>query len=239
MRSLLDAATGVSRIVQVVAPAGYGKTSALAEWARRQSIPVGWVSMSPLMVAPQRLFGALRAALAESDVTGAEVIRALSGAQPYSNADRLAIHAAIAGVQDEVALVLDDAHLVPDVLADGMLSLLVRHGPPNLRLLIAARTPLSGLARAILHGECTVIGPDELAFDEPEVREALTLLAGPKSGDGAAALLARTGDGRAGYAWPSCLPDLMRCLGTGVGRGSMPSSVRRRAQPSLPSASSS
>ena len=46
---LIDTARSSGRrVVGVTAPAGYGKSTLLAEWARAEDRPVGWVSLAPL-----------------------------------------------------------------------------------------------------------------------------------------------------------------------------------------------
>ena len=52
------------RVVGVTAPAGYGKSTLLAEWAEAEDRPVGWVSLDRLDDDPAVLVSVLAAAYA-------------------------------------------------------------------------------------------------------------------------------------------------------------------------------
>ncbi len=67
------------RVVGVTAPAGYGKTTLLAEWAGAEDRPVGWASLDRFDDDPVRLLSLLATAFARAVPDRADVVRDVSG----------------------------------------------------------------------------------------------------------------------------------------------------------------
>ena len=70
-----NAAPDDSRVVSVVAPAGYGKSFLLAEWARVEDRPVAWVSLDGFDDDPAVLMFLLASAYGRSPRTHAAADR--------------------------------------------------------------------------------------------------------------------------------------------------------------------
>jgi LuxR family transcriptional regulator, maltose regulon positive regulatory protein len=47
LHDVLDAALPHTRLILVSAPAGYGKTTLLAEWVHTSEVPAAWFSLEP------------------------------------------------------------------------------------------------------------------------------------------------------------------------------------------------
>ncbi|MEU8181614.1 LuxR C-terminal-related transcriptional regulator [Micromonospora sp. NPDC049047] len=182
-------------VTLVAAPAGWGKTTLLATWARLDSatpdvepgavvpdsgelsvsqaaIPVpAWVSVEVGDDA-DRLWAYLAAALRTA--TGSAEAGPVPDRPPRP--DQLELLAAtLADADRPVLLILDDLHRVTDPAALSGVEFLLRHSGPGLRLVIGARAGLHlPLHRLRLAGELTEIGPDELAFTGDEVADLLT-----------------------------------------------------------------
>ena len=75
----------------------------------------------------------------------------------------------LAGVDDELVIVLDDFHLIREPSIYGMLTLLIRRLPPNIQLVIASREE-PPIPVALLRGrrELTEIRIDDLRFNRAE-----------------------------------------------------------------------
>ncbi|BCL13228.1 LuxR C-terminal-related transcriptional regulator [Micromonospora sagamiensis] len=145
-------------VTLVRAPAGWGKTTLLAAWARAAGAVPAWVSVETGDTAA-RLWSYLAAALDAADL-------------PADRPDHLA--AALAGRDRPVVLILDDLHRVTEPAALAGLEFLLRHAGQRLRLLVAARSdPALPLHRWRLRGELTEIDADELAFTTDEVADLL------------------------------------------------------------------
>src|SRR5512146_3150807 len=69
----------------VVAPAGFGKTTLVAEWARRAQMPVAWLSLERADHAPERFLSYLIHAVQQvSPETGRTAFAMLHSAQALS-----------------------------------------------------------------------------------------------------------------------------------------------------------
>jgi LuxR family transcriptional regulator, maltose regulon positive regulatory protein len=194
---LLD--SGVERPVTLVAaPAGSGKTLLLTSWMSAASPPgkVAWLSLDRGDNDPVRFWAYVLAALGRSGAVPAD-----SGllAVPPSPGDEDALLASLLHGLEELAspvvLVLDDVHELTEPRVLSGLDFLIRHAPPQLRLVLSTRAdPPLALHRLLVSGQLTQLRVADLAFTVPEVDQ---LLAGydyrPRlSDDDVAALQART-----------------------------------------------
>ena len=160
---LLDAAAGRfdAAVTTVVAGAGFGKTTLLAQAVRANlASPRGvdaWVACQPGDEDPAELAAAIAAAL------GAEPV----GGPPLD----VALGAVVDAGPVDLCLVVDDLHELPAGCgAVGLLAELVRRRPPHLHLLLAGRRPPPlPLARLRGTGELVEIGEAALAFTDAEV----------------------------------------------------------------------
>ena len=113
--SLIDRLAGdeLRPIVSVVAPAGYGKTMLLAQWAERYGPAVAWVSVDDGDNDPKVLLTYVAEALDGVQPIGGRVFDALgspTSSVPGSVVPRLG--AAFAAMTVPVELILDDVHLL-------------------------------------------------------------------------------------------------------------------------------
>src|SRR5215472_1879439 len=142
-------------LVLVCAPAGYGKTVALADWARRGGRPVAWLSLDAGDNDPVRFWRYVVAAvgLARPGVAGR--LLPLFGPPPPSSFDgpvtALINELAAQPGDGEAVLILDDYHLIDAGPVHESLLLLAEHLPPGLRLgRLRARGQLAELRAAEL-----------------------------------------------------------------------------------------
>jgi hypothetical protein len=97
----------------VGAPAGFGKTSLLGDWARRSRRPVAWLSLDEGDGDPARFWRYVAAALDGLRPGVAQRVEALfQGGQPPPEAVLAVLVNELAAAPEEVVLVLDDYHLV-------------------------------------------------------------------------------------------------------------------------------
>src|ERR1700745_3512120 len=144
---------GLARgLMLVCAPAGYGKTVLLADWARRGPQPVAWLSLDAGDNDPARFWRHGVAALDRSRPGLAERVAPLLGPPAPASYEGLVtalINELAAGSDaDQALLVLDDYHLIDSEAVHTSLGFLLEHRPPGLHLVPASRSdPPLALAR--------------------------------------------------------------------------------------------
>ena len=181
-------------IVSVVAPAGYGKTTLLSQWAERDGRPVAWVSLDERDNDPKVLLSYVAAALDGVQPISDRVFEALASPDssvPGSVLPRLG--SALASMTTPVVLVLDDVHLLRKRECRDALSVLADHVPAGSRLVLSGRgEPPLRIARLRAEGRVLEIGPADLALSQAEAAALLRAAQMPLGADEVAALHQRT-----------------------------------------------
>jgi LuxR family transcriptional regulator, maltose regulon positive regulatory protein len=161
-------------VVCVVAPAGYGKTTLLGQWAQRKGHRVGWVSLDQRDNDPAVLLTYLAVALDRVEPIDPRVVRGLAGpgASVVGAVPRLA--AAMAAMSRPVALVLDHVELLANQQSLDAVAELAAQLPAGARLLVASRAwPPLPVALLRAQGQVVELGAEELAMDRQETRALL------------------------------------------------------------------
>jgi LuxR family maltose regulon positive regulatory protein len=188
-------------IVSVVAPAGYGKTTLLSQWAERNGHAFAWVSVDEADNDPKVLLTYVAEALDAVQPVGGRVFDALASpasSVPGSVVPRLG--AALASMTTPVVLVLDDVHALHNSECRAALSVLAEHVPDGSRLALAGRNePPLRVARLRAEGRITEIGPGDLALTCEEASSLLRAAEVTLGADDVAELHQRT------EGWPAGL----------------------------------
>jgi LuxR family maltose regulon positive regulatory protein len=179
----LDRGTA-SKLTLISAPAGFGKTSMLAEWLSASpstARSLAWLSLDHDDNRSQTFWTYLIAALRTIDpAIGASALVLLEAAQPPPiNTTLTTLINDIAGTGDDIVLVLDDYHVIdaPDV-QQGM-AFLLDHLPPRLHLVIVTRAdPALPLARLRAGGELVEARAADLRFTTDEAATYLNEVMG-------------------------------------------------------------
>ncbi len=197
-------------LVTLVAPAGYGKTTLISQWAERDPRCFAWVDGG----LGRRAAGATRESVAS-------VLREL-GAGPIlggtATVDR--VTAAWAAVGKPTVLVFDDAQLLDDRTA-ALVSRLTAVTPPGSLLALAGRAlpKLAGPSISLLRatGKLHEVGPADLALSRREAGSALRATGVSISEADLTTLLEET------EGWPAGIRKAARVLSNG---GVAPRSLR-------------
>jgi len=165
-----------SRLVLIVADAGHGKTTLLADWSRRTRVRTLWYRLDETDRDWVVFVSNIVAAGREIDPTFAPNTRSLLRELGAGMGDRAAIVRTLlteirAWVSGGTALLLDDYQVVDDVpeIREIVRELLVR-GPERLTLVISTRlSPTLPVARLRALGEIAELSTADLRFDRDEM----------------------------------------------------------------------
>lgn len=159
------------KLTLVSAPAGYGKTTLVADWLTGTTAPFTWLSLDASDSDPARFLTYLLAALQKLDSRiGRAAQRTAQAPQPPP------VEALLTALINELALVsmpfiviLDDYHLIQAMSVHQMLTFLLENGPPHMRLVIATREdPPLPLSRLRARAQIVELRQSDLRFTEDE-----------------------------------------------------------------------
>ncbi|MFY9929023.1 MAG: LuxR C-terminal-related transcriptional regulator [Streptosporangiaceae bacterium] len=207
-------------IVSVVAPTGYGKTTALAQWAVRNGQAFAWVTVDEADNDPKVLLTYVTKALDAVEPIGERVFDALASpgsSVPGSVIPRLG--SAFSSMASPVVLILDDVHVLHNSECRAALSVLADHVPDGSRLVLAGRAePPLPIARLRASGKLLEVGPGDLSLTCEEASSLLRNMDLTLSENDVAELHRRT------EGWPAGLYLAALCLKEGGPFTSVPDS---------------
>ena len=138
------------------APAGYGKTTLLAQWAHASRCPVAWLSLSAEDNDPDRFFRYLLAAWEEVQpgIRDSSLGLLLGAMDPDRDAVLSAFINVASDLSDHLVIVLDDYHVIDEPSIHAALNFLLDNLPPTLHVVLAGRSePPLPLARYRARGD--------------------------------------------------------------------------------------
>ena len=185
---------GLARgLILACAPAGYGKTVLLADWARSGGHPVAWLSLDAGDNDPARFWRHAVAALDRAcPGTGGRLAPLLGPPAPASFQGLVtALINDLAA--DEAVVVLDDYHVISSPQVHESVAFLAEHRPAGVCVVLASRSdPPLPLARLRARGQLTEMRVAELRFTPAEAAELLQQAASALPDASVVALAART-----------------------------------------------
>ena len=165
------------KLMLVTAPAGYGKTTLLVDFASDVDLPVCWYTLDEGDRDPTTFLAYLIAAFQPEISAVWRTFPAAGGAwRPSAHAAAAALVAdMVAAIPDYFVLVLDDWHLVSEEAPIiELIDQVLRYLPEHAHVIVAGRTLLRGpLVRLAAQGAVAGLGAGDLRFNADEVREVL------------------------------------------------------------------
>lgn len=166
------------------ASAGFGKTTLLSAWASQSTSQIAWLSLDEQDNDPTRFWTYVVAALRHS---GPRLSAAGEAALAMLHSPQSALLTGIltslinelAALSQEIALILDDYHVIREQAIHESLQFLLDHLPSCLHVLLASRVdPPLALARLRARGQVVEIRDTDLRLRGEEVASFLTQVMG-------------------------------------------------------------
>jgi LuxR family maltose regulon positive regulatory protein len=166
------------KLILVIAPAGYGKTSLLIDFAYQVDLPVCWYAVDDLDQTPERFFtyfiGALHRRFPEFGETSRAALKALNPFNPDVNQlVSVIVNDAYEHIQEHFLIILDDYHLVSNVREiQAFINRFINESAENCHLILSSRTLLSlpDLPLLVARSQVGGVGFEELAFRADEIQ---------------------------------------------------------------------
>jgi LuxR family maltose regulon positive regulatory protein len=156
----------------VAAPAGFGKTTLLADWFTAPSSPhrsKAWLSLDGNDNDPVLFWSYVIAALqTTASAAGERALGLLRSSQPLESVVASLLND-LSGIDDDLVLVLDDYHVIESAPLHGTVAFLLEHLPPHVHLVLGSRAdPTLPLARLRARGELLEVRAADLRFTADE-----------------------------------------------------------------------
>lgn len=169
------------KLLILAAPAGYGKTSLMIDFAKHTQLPVCWFSLDTLDTDAQRFIAHFLTSIATLyPAFGAASFAALQNI----NQDKLDLDAVVnaiindcyENITENFVFVLDDYHLVRDSKPiESFINRITQEMPDNFHLIIASRTLLTlpDLSLLVARSQVGGLSLEELAFLPEEIKQLM------------------------------------------------------------------
>jgi LuxR family transcriptional regulator, maltose regulon positive regulatory protein len=160
-------------VVLVSAPAGFGKTTLLAEWLApegNQVDPIAWLSLDGRDSDPTVFWSYVVAAVQRAAVdVGTDALSTLQSTPTALEAVVTSLVNDLEVLADDVVLVLDDYHVVDSIEVQDSMRFFVDHLPERLHLVVASRAdPPWPLAALRARGDLLEVRASDLRFTAEE-----------------------------------------------------------------------
>ena len=184
----------------ITAPAGYGKSTLLCEWAGSEDRVVGWVSLDRLDDDPGILLAVLASAYVRMFPTGAGLVADVSGLG-VSALGRAApvVASAFRRSPGPFVLMLDDLHELESPECHDVLGVVISGVPAGSQLVTASRVEQPHLVRMRASGDALELLASDLALGPGGAEQIFSMSQVPLTEDQATAVIERT------EGWPAGL----------------------------------
>jgi LuxR family transcriptional regulator, maltose regulon positive regulatory protein len=167
----LESGLPYCKLVLAAAPAGYGKTTLLSQWAHTSKFPAAWISLSEAENDEERFFRCVFRAWEQiqPDIRESALGIRLEGRIPEAGALLSALIQLAAELPGHTAFVLDDFHLIEEPRIHKSITYLLDHLPGNAHVVLSTRSnPDLPVARYRARAELLELRMGDLQFSGEE-----------------------------------------------------------------------
>jgi ATP/maltotriose-dependent transcriptional regulator MalT len=167
------------QLVTVFSPAGYGKTTTLAQHyseAKKAGVIAVWASLDEADQTPRQFISTILAAFAAYDTTLGRSAHAIlqTGGQDELKPTILALLKDVGECQHQVELILDDLHFAENSQTIALIKEILNASPANLAVIISSRfVPNMDVSTLRVRGLLLELGTEDLCFDAEEANKYL------------------------------------------------------------------
>ncbi len=161
----------------VCAPAGFGKTTLLAQWVERQKSQVAWLSLSHEQNDPLCFLNYLIGSLQQIQPDfGSDILADFRSSSPnFLTRSIVSLVNELASLQRDITIILDNYHLIGNSAIHDALALLLDSLPLHIHLTVASRgEPPFLRSRLRASGQITELRTDVLRLTRTELEKLLT-----------------------------------------------------------------
>ncbi|MFX3633193.1 MAG: LuxR C-terminal-related transcriptional regulator [Candidatus Pristimantibacillus sp.] len=160
-----------AKLTLLSAQAGYGKTTALSEWARQCRHPVAWISLDKYDNDWSVFWSCVMASIREKLPRFGESIGFLLEQESAASIDTSisAFLNELSSINSDFVLILDDYHVIENAPVNESIRYMLEHLPRHVHLYIASRTELPfPTTKMLAKGEFNVIRIEDMRFELEE-----------------------------------------------------------------------
>jgi len=172
-------------LVGVFGPAGFGKTTLLAQWAALDRRAVAWLTLDEREADPTALVTYVAAAIDRATGLPGSVLGSVGGTDPADWRSALSqLGAAVATTREPLLIVLDDVERIgPGEGCEAIVALSALLPPGSQVAISSRRSDVFPVPRLVTAGLMTLIERDELVFDDDEAEVLFRLIGRPLSAE--------------------------------------------------------
>jgi LuxR family maltose regulon positive regulatory protein len=168
-------------LVSVFGPAGFGKTTLLAQWAPLDRRAVAWLTLDEREADPTALVTYVAAAIDRATGLPGSVLGSVGGIDPADWQTALSqLGAAVATTREPLLIVLDDVERIgPGEACEAIVALSALLPPGSQVAISSRRSDVFPVPRLVAAGLMTLIERDDLVLDDGEAEELFRLIGRP------------------------------------------------------------
>ena len=165
-------------LIGVFAPAGFGKTTLLVQWAATDRRAVAWLTVDEREADPTAFLTYVAATIDRATGLPGSVLGSIGGADPSDWQTTLSqLGRALATTREPLLIVLDDVERIGTGVVCEAIVALSALLPPGSQLALASRRPDAfPVPRLVAAGLMTLVERDDLALNDDEAHELLRIL---------------------------------------------------------------